>query len=184
MDQIRRKGNGTPNESQTGERLRPCPKIYNVSNQEKTKMGILQNVQTFLESDSDFPQVTFDGQHDLNIQILDADVDYSQDDLHKLVESVFECEEFGEVTKVICALVRDRINVLTGNAARAEKTRAPKVGSTQSKSWTNAIESKDYETALSMFTAIQTSADLFGISSIQLEKLQTELKKIEPKKGS
>lgn len=143
-------------------------------------MSLLENVQTFLVARPEFPQKHFDGQHELDIQILDSDHDYSQEEINEIVEAILETDDVAKVLSATCDLCRDRINVLTGNAARAEKTRSPQVSSTQSKGWKAAIKSGNHAQAKVMYDAFVQTADIFGVTDMQLSKLHAELVAIRP----
>jgi len=183
IERIRQKGQGTPAGSVLGERLTPRVYIFNFSQQEIITMSLLFNVQTFLTNHSDFPQESFSGEHELNIQRLDPDHDYSQEQIEEIVSAIVGSDESQEIVVAVSALCRDRINVLTGNAARAEKTRAPQVGSTQSKGWKHAIATEDFEAASVMYQAYTSDVYRLAFPDVtdkQIANLKKELDSIRP----
>lgn len=141
-------------------------------------MSLLENVQDYLTERPDFPQKHFDGEHELDIQRLDPDHDYTQAEITLIVGAVIDSDEADDISSAICDLVRDRINVLTGNAARTEKLRAPKIGSSQNKAWNKAIKTKNLEHANKMYDAFVLTADAFDITDQQLANYAKELNSI------
>jgi len=177
---IRRKGNGTLNGSETGERLRPCPKIFNVSKGDQNTMGLLERTQSFLNDNPNFPQTHFEGQHKINIQVPNIEGDFSQDMVNDMVSVIMQIEEVGLIQKAIFKLVMERVGVLNKNAGNAEKTRTPKAGSSVNKSWSAFIAAKDFEQANTMYQGMVQVQSALGITDQQLHNLKVELDTIRP----
>ena len=179
ISNIRRKGQGTLNESATGERLTPTTVNLNVPKREIRKMSLLERTQTYLKRNPDFPQEHFEGQHKINIQVPAVKGDFTQDQINDLVETVFQLKTVQDVTAQISKLVAERIGVLAKNAGNAEKTRTPQVGSTANRGWKSFIATKDYAGAERMFDAMVATQDVMGYTDRQIEGLRKELESIK-----